>query len=411
MIRIRISKMSERKAADKKRKYGIVVVTHEPFPSGMAATNRMISYLKPVSARDIPVKVLILKPTEKADRLVNTEAKGSFGGIDFEYVNKSTLWPGKGNKIKKFYLVTTAYFQTIRKLVQIKPGTVITYTGDLIAKLILFSLRPVLKYKIIIEETEYPKVLRRKKPGLTGKWQLRLYKKADGMLVMTKELENYYRGLGVDNLFHLPMTVDFSRFEDQGSVKKGKFFAYVGGSGGFIRDGVLDIIRAFEIFVRSNPGYQLLIVGPADPESPATKEIMKYIQEHNAGDNVILSGPKATNEIPELLARATGIVMAPPKNFSSGGFPTKLGEFLASGTPTICTRVSDIADYLDETNSYLVAPGDIPGIFNAMNEIITNRSTAEIRGKNGRALASAVFNAETYLPSLIDFIYNYSNGR
>ncbi len=43
--------------------------------------------------------------------------------------------------------------------------------------------------------------------------------------------------------------------------------------------------------------------------------------------------------------------------FANAGFPFKLGEYLATGNPVICTKVSDVEYYLDNEDVYLIDPG------------------------------------------------------
>jgi glycosyltransferase involved in cell wall biosynthesis len=393
--------------------FDIVLVTHEPFPLGMAATNRIISYLKPLSSLDILIKVMITKPTEKITFLVNKEAKGIFQGIHFEYVNGTTIWPGKHSKLRKLYLVFSAYLFLIGNLHRDKPKIIITYTSDFFTRIILLLFRPVFQFRLIFEETEYPKILKNSKNRFIQSIHLSLYRRANGMMVMTPELEKYYKGLGAKNILSMPMTVDNSRFNSLNTDhRKEGYFVYVGGSGGFLRDGVLDIIKAFALFSKINHHFRLLIVGPVDESNGITKDIYQFVQEQSLTKKVVFTGAKPTNEIPEILFSATGIVMAPPKNFTSGGFPTKLGEFLASGTPTICTSVSDISTYLDENNSFLVEAGDINGISKAMDTIVLDPKKAIAIGLGGKKLANTAFNAETYISELLIFFgLNGRDGR
>jgi glycosyltransferase involved in cell wall biosynthesis len=388
-----------------KKRYDLVVVTREPFPFGMAATNRMFSYLKPLGRKGIGVLVLVTRPTEKSPCIMNLHAAGDDDGIRYEYLHNTTLWPGKGKKLKKAWLLLSSYPRLATKLFTVRPAAIVTYTSDLYAKLLLLLLKPFLKFRLVIEETEYPKALNKRGKRYSVGLDLSLYRRADGMLVMTRELEQYYRGLGVKELFHLPMTVDISRFQEaSGAEKKEKYFLYAGGSGGFVRDGVMDIVKAFDLFQQGNEEFRLVIAGPVNSGHPMALKIADYIEKKGLSEAVTMTGAVRSDGIPALLCGATAIVMAPPQDFESGGFPTKLGEFLASGTPVICTEVSDIPVYLDQTNCYLVHPGDIRGICHAMTEIVTNPKAAATIGRAGRSVAGTVFNTETYLDGLTGFL-------
>jgi glycosyltransferase involved in cell wall biosynthesis len=390
------------KSVEQRNIFRIIIVTTEPFPLGMAATNRIISWAGVIATSGIQIKTYIIKPTENPNHIQNKFATGVHKGISFEYVNKTTIWPKQRSKLYKLFTLFKGYYLMIRCIKRDSPAIVVTYTNDNIIEIILLLIRPFLKYKIVTEETEYPKILKKKYCRFITNLYLSIYRFSDGMLVITKELSDYYKSIGAKNVFYLPMTVDSSRFDNLVKVTTNQpFFLYVGGSGGFKRDGVFDIIKAFHLFSIKYPTYKFIVVGPVDETNEEFKKMKSYISDNNLNNKILFTGSKSTNDIPQLLADATGIVMAPPKNFVSGGFPTKLGEFLAAGTPVICTRVSDIPLYLNEANSYLSDPGDITSLSILMEEIILYPEISITKGQKGKELAQSVFNAETYKNSLL----------
>jgi len=391
------------------KEYEIVVITRESFPIGMAGTNRIISYLKPFCERSILAKVYITRPTGRSYNVQNKGIKGIFEGIHYEYATNTPKWPLDASKLKKIHLIVSGYYYTFAWLIKDRPAVIITYTSDFFTKLFLLFFQYFLTYRLIIEETEYPKILKITKNRFLQKLHLSLYKLADGMLVITPVLGTYYKELGVKNVFVLPISVDISHFPlDSGSINKQKYFTYVGGSGGFNRDGVFDIIKAFELFSQEKSDFKLLIVGPIDETNKTTQDIFQYIKNRSLSEKIIFTGSKSSEEIPKILMEATGIVMAPPKDFESGGFPFKLGEFLASGTPTICTKVSNVTAYLDESNSFLTEPGDIIGISKAMKQIVADLEMSANIGSKGRELAISKFDAKTYSYDLFNFLTNVS---
>jgi glycosyltransferase involved in cell wall biosynthesis len=386
-------------------KLNIGIITTESFPIGMAGTNRIISWATILASNGNSIKAYIIKPTEHLNNIQNKSTSGIFKGISFKYVNKTTIWPKSKNKLYKLFTIFRSYYQMILTLHHDKPSIIITYTNDNIIRIILILIRPVLGFKIVTEETEYPKVLKKKHNRFIQNLYLSLYRFSNGMFVITKELHEYYQNIGARNIFYLPMTVDNSRFTNlKKSTTSSQFFLYVGGSGGFIRDGVLDIIKAFKSFSPKFPHFKLLVVGPIEKTDESSRAIENYIDENKLQEKVILTGSMSTQDIPQLLSEATGIVMAPTKNFVSGGFPTKLGEFLAAGSPVICTRVSDIPQFLNETNSYLSDPGDIYSLSKSMEEIVEYPEKSRLIGQKGKELAITVFNAESYKNSLINYL-------
>jgi glycosyltransferase involved in cell wall biosynthesis len=383
----------------------VVVGTSIPFPVGIAATNRIISYLKLMVSNGLICKVLITKATEKKGQVVNQSTYGTVEGINYRYLSRSTVLPGKGKRIVKIKNFIYSQLLLISELIQHRPTVVITYSYSFSVKLLLIFAARIFKFRLFFEETEYPKILKRKRTNWMKKIYLKQYKYADGMIVMTKTLHDYYSSLGVKQIFHLPMTVDSSRFSGYAEPRaKKKEFVYAGGSGGFKRDGVLNIVQAFLMFQRAYRDYRLVIAGPIDRNDSVFKSIQGCIIKNEVEESVVFTGNLKSDEIPGLLMHATGIIMAPPKDFESGGFPTKLGEFLASGTPTICTRVSDIEFYIAENEAFLAKPDNIGELVEHMTFIAGNPSESMVTGFSGAQKARKIFNAETYISKMIGFV-------
>ncbi len=57
----------------------------------------------------------------------------------------------------------------------------------------------------------------------------------------------------------------------------------------------------------------------------------------------------------------------PDSKQAQGGFPTKLGEYLATGNPVCATTVGEIPDYLvDGESVYFAVPGSVDSFADAM---------------------------------------------
>lgn len=382
----------------------IAIVTEEPFPIGMAASNRITSYAI-VLAKTKIIKVFITKPTENEKQQYNFESTGIYYGVEYEYTSGSVIWPKEKSKALKFYLRLKGYLTLIKKLYVQKPQTVVLYTSNFSTRIVIYLMKIILNFRFIIEENEYPKIINQTKNKMFRYINLSMYKKCDGMLVMTDELAQYYKSINAKDVFVLPMTVNISLFENIDiKVSESNYFIYVGGGGGFKRDGVFDVVKGFTLFRKKYPEYKLLIIGPYNSGYDSIKAIVNWIDENQLGENIILTGSKPTNIIPSYLLKATGIVMAPPKNFESGGFPTKLGEFLMSGVPVITTAVSDIPKYLNNDNSFIVKTNSPQDIALAMAHIVEDYLLAKKIGLRGKELAQIHFNAETYLDNLLTFL-------
>lgn len=389
------------------QKIDLAIVTTEPFPEGMAATNRILSYAKYLAELK-KVVVFIAKPTEQYPLFRNAVPQGKIGALNYQYSLNNTAWPKTRNKLIKLFVLLKSYFLLCTRLLKAKPRTILVYSSCFYLRLLVLAVSKITGSNIFIEENEYPKRLKVKKTGLFTSVYLWVYTKYDGMVVMTNELKSYYGSLNVGRIFVLPMTVDTSRFinteKTDELAKYGKYFCYVGGNGGMLRDGLMNIITSFKIFRKKHPEYKFLVAGPLDRNSLIYKKLTTLIEETSLKDKVIFLGNISPKAVVQVLLNAQGVVMAPQENFISGGFPTKLGEFLASGRPVIVTNVSELSLYLNEKNSFLVDPGDDKLIADAMKVVALSQEKASDVGKQGKKLAKTCFSIEAFGESFLRFL-------
>ena len=98
----------------------------------------------------------------------------------------------------------------------------------------------------------------------------------------------------------------------------------------------------------------------------------------------------------------------PPSHQADGGFPTKLGEYLATGNPVCVTKTGGIPDYLsDEGNAFLAEPGSVESFCDALMRATADPLRAKKVGKNGRATAEKSFSMALVIPDLYAKLLQY----
>jgi glycosyltransferase involved in cell wall biosynthesis len=91
--------------------------------------------------------------------------------------------------------------------------------------------------------------------------------------------------------------------------------------------------------------------------------------------------------------------------YANAGFPFKLGEYLATGNPTIASRVGDVTEYLvDRQHAVLVEPGSVVAIVNALEYVLDHPAEAHSIGLAGRHVAEQSFEKDRSGRELLEFL-------
>lgn len=108
------------------------------------------------------------------------------------------------------------------------------------------------------------------------------------------------------------------------------------------KDGIETILKGFDRFASKRKHTRLLLLG-FDPNPAKTKN---FIQQLECKDRIDIMGRIPYEEIPRLLASSRCLILSRKnESFSKYGYPTKLGEYLASSRPVL---MSDIGAYCDD---------------------------------------------------------------
>jgi glycosyltransferase involved in cell wall biosynthesis len=229
----------------------------------------------------------------------------------------------------------------------------------------------------------------------------------DGMALMTKTLLDHYQAFKEPSteMIHLPMTVDLGRFSIP-PVRLTEFeppyIVFVGVMNN-IKDGVDILIEAFSKIADDFPEYTLYLIGPWQPDTPGH---LKQIEDLGLIDRVFWMKTYPRDTIPSIISKADLLVLPrPDSKQAQGGFPTKLGEYLASGVPVCATTVGEIPDYLEDGKSVFFAePGSVESFSNAMAKALSNPEKAANVGAAGRKVAERHFNSTIQAEKLHSFL-------
>lgn len=388
------------------KKYAIIFLG--PYPRGNVSTMRIHSYSKALVHAGHNVKVYVVAPTKEA--AINPDRRGYFEGVEYEYVTKITWSKNQSLFIKKLFFYVVGLFRTCAKLHAEKADYIISYHDQPVANLWIGFFAKIYKLPFVLDRTEYP--TNWNSMNVARRWiVVQSYRMYDGIITITKELVSFYsKLLGKDKVFLLPATIDPQRYDDVTEQFSENYIAIVFGVHN--RDCLIDSIKAYIEYRSISNGkdtYSLRLIGDIEKlieMHPENHEIYSLLAQNKCMSEVTFLGKMRNSEVPEILLNAK-CLLTTPRSFISGGFPTKLAEYLLSGKPVVCTKTGEIGDYLvDKESALLARPGDVSEIARKLAFLQENEAIARKIGQKGREIALKYFNAEEYVNDLIKFIGN-----
>lgn len=358
-----------------------IIIAHLYNP-GSAATNRIIAYARGYSQLGISVSMVL--------GCEGPEPSSNLAGIDVRVV-KSSSHRGLSKEMAK---VIKGLYEGGQNAIQIY-GT---------PELCLYLHKK--RYNIFYECTEVPLYGEKGSPIQILKELLRLWltKRATGMMVISHALKDYYETRGVNHIAIVNMFVDADRFGENKQRQKEDYIAYCG-KVSLHKDGVDTLIKAYSIFHGKHPDVKLWIIGGF--ESQETEAQVRALSANlHLDKDIRYLGPVAPGEMPALLCSAKILALARPDNIQAKyGFPTKLGEYLATGNPVVVTNVGEIGEFLkDGVNCRMAEPDNSQDFAEKLSWVMDHYDEALAMGEKGRALTLSAFSCIEQCKVALSFI-------
>ena len=209
-------------------------------------------------------------------------------------------------------------------------------------------------------------------------WSARLFKKidlfqikhflaskADGLIVISKTMEQYYRN---KHIIRIPPLVDIEDaiWHQKIEGEKEKFeLCYAGDLG--VKEALDKVIAAFDNLHNENAILRIIGLRKQD-----VCEMYPELSAIAQNKNILFMGRLSHKETVRYVKNCDCYVFLrynTPRN--QAGFPTKFAEAYSCGVPVITTNVSDIAEYMKSTgNGILLESIQETEITDAMKKII-----------------------------------------
>lgn len=264
-----------------------------------------------------------------------------------------------------------------------------------------------LGYKIIVDLVENPNSLSHTNSvfrKIRVLYFLILYKMfplySSGVVVVSQYLKNKIENDFKNKLqvFLLPVSYDPDNF----LVDKQRFSfpaIFYGGSYGNNYD-FGSLFKAFNNVISEYPQLKLLLSGKM------SDDLIKKIKDQiRSEENLVFLGFLQEDEYFKVISSVD--ILSMPRNNSvhaNAGFPFKLAEYLATGKPVITSRVSDVSDYITESDAFIYEPGDFVKMESIIRDILQKPENALRIGENGKIKAQMHFDAKKMSQSFYNFI-------
>ena len=383
------------------------------FPNGYGATARVLAYAQGLQANGANVRVICLKAIERSDEgVLNPEPRGVYEGIPFEYACGTTM-RGATFMRRRWLELKSAWGLLARVRAHRRRerlDAVHIYSAySLWWIFVTWLIAKLAGAKTLIEVCEYPYVYVRQTPWVRAQsWFFRraVLRLVDGCIVISRYLEAFVqRARPTLHVLRVPILVDVAQWVEPdipANPQAQKQIAYIGN---LAHDGeIADLIRAFALLARDCPNTGLRIIGDSGAAVRAQIEIQ--IDQLGLTGRIELVGAIRRADLPRVLASVDVLaLLRSDGTFSQAGFPTKLGEYLATGKPVVVTSTGEIPDHLqDGVSAFLAPPNDVPAFAAQLRYVIEHPEHAAQVGARGRQIAMERFDHRVHGKRIIEFI-------
>lgn len=240
----------------------------------------------------------------------------------------------------------------------------------------------------IHEITEFPDVVARS--GIRGGVEVKAFERfvldhLDGVLCISPQISTWVRSRSRVPLEQVTGLVDLELFSAPSPPSRDGILLGYCGSLDEQKDGIRSLLRSVAL---SGQSMQVrVIAGPHSKHQRA--DLDSEIALAGLEGRVEVIGPVPSTEVAMLLADCDVLALPRPvSRQAEGGFPTKLGEYLATGRPVVVSAVGSIPRSLTAgVDAVIVPPGDNTAWAAALSELARDPGRRAELGRVGRTRA------------------------
>ena len=390
------------------------IVTGEPFPNGMAASNRIKCFARSLINGGLECEVVIFHSTIlPGGSELNTETRGFYEEVPFFYPGNRCVRP----KFK--YLRPIADFLDKKKTLEylkkkIQKGDVLfLFMGGHVELMLRFMKVAQKKEAYCVRDlcelpygtgAETEKAIRLRKKTIEKQ-----FPELDGIISISDALLNLARTYTLPSCKHIKVPI-MVEYEHYGLTNKPEPpqepYIFHAGTLYQQKDGILGMIEAFGM-AKERLGIPIKYILTGNVNNSSHPNVLKQlIEKYQLENSIEFVGYLNRNQIKEYLCKASLVISNRPKSKQDYyGFSTKIGEYLASATPLLMTNWGEAVNWLENGKSaYITEPEDTEALAEAIVHVFSNPEESRKVGLAGQEVCRKCFDYRNWSKSLVEFM-------
>ena len=232
-----------------------------------------------------------------------------------------------------------------------------------------------------------------------------LNRTSDKMILFSYYLKDLYLQMGYleENIFVQPNLTDFEYWKPVAT----KIKYTLGYSGApYQKDGLSDLFRAMSMLNGDLSNISLLVIGDAPFGKSLIPDLRLECERLGLSGKVTFTGLVQSSKVKHYLSECEILTITRPSTIQTqAGFPTKLGEYFASGKPILATDFGDMGRYFKNGSEIVMAEcGNPQSIANKLHWMLQNRNELELISKNGYEKAKKLLEYESSVTKIHNFL-------
>jgi glycosyltransferase involved in cell wall biosynthesis len=232
-----------------------------------------------------------------------------------------------------------------------------------------------------------------------------LNKISDKLLVFSLYLKDFYVRLGYNEneIMVQPNLTDFDFWKpDSNDIRY--TFGYSGAP--YLKDGLHDLFKAISQLNNEDLDISLLVIGDATFGKSLIPSLKEECTRLGISEKISFSGLVEMSVVKHYLSECKILAITRPSTLQTkAGFPTKLGEYFATGRPVLATTFGDMDKYFtDGTDIIMAKCGSYHAIAQKIKWMIKNSQELELISKRGYDRAHELLEYKSSVKRMISFL-------